>query len=206
MKTVGQIIRRARVQRGLSLDQLSHLTKIDTRYIEALELDNYSILPSETFAKGFIRNLSQRLDLDPAELVAIFRRDYRLPDSGSTTKPHRRLVLPENTNQYLPFILGALVFLVYLFFQFRAIITPPKLTLVRPYPDAVLVSPVEIEGDTVVDATVFINEETKLRPDSTGHFLARVNLPIGETIIEVKTVNRFGRTTSKKVPVTIISK
>lgn len=206
MKTVGQIIRRARLQRGLSLDQLSHLTKIDTRYIEALELDNYSTLPSETFAKGFIRNLSQRLDLDPAELVAIFRRDYRLPDAGSTAKPHRRLVLPENTNQYLPFILGAVVFLVYLFFQFRAIVTPPKLILARPYPDAVLVSPVEIEGDTVVDATVFINEETKLRPDSTGHFLARVNLPIGETIIEIKTVNRFGRTTSKKVPVTIISK
>lgn len=206
MKTVGQIIRGARQKRGLSLDQLSSLTKIDSKYITALEEDEYSKLPSETFAKGFIRNLSQRLDLNPNELVAIFRRDYRLPEQTSVSKRHRRLVLSDNLTQLLPFVLGGVVFLVYLIFQFRVIVTPPKLQISRPENSAVLVSPVEIEGDTSNDATIYINEETKVKPDTSGHFLARVNLPLGETIIEIKTVNRFSRSATKKIPVTIISK
>lgn len=206
MKTVGQIIRSARIKRGFSIDQISSLTKIDSRYITALEEDDFSKLPSETFAKGFIRNLSQRLDLNPGELIAIFRRDYRLPEQFPHSKRSRRLFLPDNTAQFLPFILGGLVFIIYLIFQFRAIVTPPKLRLSSPVEGAVLVSPVEIEGETAIDATVFINDETKVRPDSTGHFLARVNLPIGETIIEIKTVNRFSRSASEKISVTIISK
>lgn len=206
MKTVGQIIRSARLKRGFSIDQISSLTKIDSRYIAALEEDDFSKLPSETFAKGFIRNLSQRLDLNPSELIAIFRRDYRLPEQTTSSKRSRRLFLPDNTAQFLPFILGGLVFIIYLIFQFRAIVTPPKLRLSSPVEGAVLVSPVEIEGETAIDATVFINDETKVRPDSTGHFLARVNLPIGETIIEIKTVNRFSRSASEKISVTIISK
>lgn len=206
MKTVGQIIRSARLKRSFSINQISSLTKIDSRYITALEEDDFSKLPSETFAKGFIRNLSQRLDLNPGELIAIFRRDYRLPEQFPPSKRSRRLFLPEKTAQFLPFILGGLVFIIYLIFQFRAIVTPPKLQLSSPVEGAVLVSPVEIEGETAIDATVFINDETKVRPDSTGHFLARVNLPIGETIIEIKTVNRFSRSASKKISITIISK
>lgn len=206
MKTVGQIIASARQKRGLSADQLSSLTKIDSRYIIALEQDDYHKLPSETFAKGFIRNLSLRLDLNPSELIAIFRRDFRLPEQPSISRHHSRFALPDYTKQVLPFLLGGIVFIVYLIFQFRAIVTPPKLTVLRPEVGAVLVSPVEVEGETDIDATIFINEETKVRPDSSGHFFARVNLSLGETVIELKTVNRFSRSTSKKIPITIISK
>jgi cytoskeletal protein RodZ len=206
MKTVGQIIRSARQKRGLSVDQLSSLTKIDSKYIEALELDDYSKLPSETFAKGFIRNLSTRLDLNPNELVAIFRRDFRLPEQPIVSKRRNRMSLPDNTTQIMPFVLGGVAFVVYLIFQFRAIVTPPKLSIIRPESGSVLVSPFEIEGDTSVDSTVSINEETKVKPDTSGHFVVRLNLSIGETIIEIKTVNRFSRSTIKKIPVTIISK
>lgn len=206
MKTVGQIIRSARTKRGLSVDQLSHLTKIDAKYIAALEADDYLSLPSETFAKGFIRNLSQRLDLNPNELVAIFRRDYRLPSVSVSSKRKPRLSLPENLTSILPLALGGLVFFVYLIFQFRAIVTPPGLSLLRPMDGAVLVSPLEIEGETDIDATIFVNEDTKVKPDSSGHFLARVNLPLGENTLDFKAVNRFSRSSSKKITVTIISK
>lgn len=206
MKTVGQIIRAARQKRNLSVDQLSSLTKIDARYISALEEDLYHRLPSETFTKGFIRNLCQRLDLNSNELVAIFRRDYRSPQSPSVPQRRHRLSLPDTAAQAFPFILGGVVFFVYLIFQFRAIMTPPKLSVSRPESHAVLTSPVEIEGDTAVDVTVYLNEETKVKPDTTGHFLARLNLPLGENVLEIKALNRFSRFTVKKIPVTIISK
>ena len=206
MKTVGQIIRAGRQKRNLSVEQLSHLTKIDSKYITALESDQYTSLPSETFTKGFIRNLSQRLSLDADELVAIFRRDFRQPDRTHTVKFHRRSYLPKVSSQLLPFIIGGLVFVVYLIFQFRVILTPPKLEIYRPFSAAVLVSPVEIEGDTAIDASVIVNEDTQVKPDASGHFVTKINLPVGEVVLEIKSVNRFGRTTFKKLPVTLISK
>ena len=206
MKTVGQIIRAGRLKGNFSVEQLSHLTKIDTKYIEALESDLYSDLPSETFAKGFIRNLSQRISFDSDELVAIFRRDFRQPELTRTTKIRRRAMFPKVSSQLLPFLIGGFVFVIYLIFQFRTILTPPKLEISRPSNTSVLISPVEIEGDTSIDATVTINEDIQVKPDSSGHFLARINLPVGETVLDIKSINRFGRTTFKKLPVTIISK
>ncbi len=205
MKTVGQIIKSARQKRSLSVDQLSSLTKIDSKYIAALELDHYSDLPSETFAKGFIRNLSLRLDLNPNELIAIFRRDFRQPDRVGPKTIHRK-TFSGFPPQSLPFIFGGLVFVVYLVFQFRAILTPPKLEITRPLNGAVLVSPIEIEGDTAIDANIYIGDDTQVKPDTEGHFLARINIPVGETVLEIKSTNRFGRTTDKNISVTIISK
>lgn len=206
MKTVGQIIKAGRQKRFLSIDQLSQLTKIDAKYIEFLEQDRYQDLPSETFAKGFIRNLSQRLDLDPDELVAIFRRDFRQPTKIRNIKIRQRFIFPGISSQTLPFILGGLVFVIYLVFQFRAILTPPKLDVARPTGGQVLVSPIEIEGDTAIDAVVYIGSETQVKPDSSGHFLARINLPVGETVLEIKATNRFSRSSLKEIPITIISK
>lgn len=206
MKTVGQILRSRRLERNLTVDQLSMLTKIDSRYIEALEHDRYHDLPSETFAKGFIRNLAQRLDLNPSELVAIFRRDFRLPDRVRPSTTRRRSPFPVFSTQLVPFAIGALAFVIYLVFQFRAILTPPKLEVIRPLSGAVLVSPIEIEGKTSLDADIFINEETQVKPDNTGKFFARINLPVGETTLEIKSINRFSRTSSEKILVTIVSK
>lgn len=206
MKTVGEIIRTARQKRGLSVEQLSVLTKIDNKYINALEANRYHDLPSETFIKGFIRNIGQRLSQNPDELIAIFRRDFRQPDRAHKTKIRHRMVLPGISLQILPFVLGGLVFVVYLIFQFRAILTPPKLEIIKPTNSSVLVSPINIEGDTSIDATVYINEETLVKPDSSGHFTVRINLPVGEVVLKIKSTNRFSRTSVKEIPVTIISK
>lgn len=207
MKTVGQILRNARLQRSLSVDQLSALTKIDAKYIDALEDNRYDLLPSETFTKGFIRNISLRLDRDPNELVSIFRRDFKNPDKPrNPTFHHKTNLFSLTSSQAVPFILGGLIFVIYLIFQFRVILTPPELQIDSPTNNAVLVSPIEIEGQTAVDANLLINSDTSVKPDSAGHFFVRLSLPVGETIIEIKSTNRFGRTTLKKIPLTIVSK
>lgn len=209
MKTVGQILKSERLKKYISLDQLSVLTKIDIKYIEALENDEYHLLPSETFIKGFIRNISLRLDRDPNELIAVFRRDFRHPQKHKTeTHPHRKTsVLPLFlTSQALPFVFGGLVFLIYLGFQFRVILTPPKLNITAPLHQSIQLSPVEIQGQTEVGARITINGDTEARPDSDGNFAIKLSLPIGETEIEIVSTNRFGRSSAKKIPVTIISK
>lgn len=208
MKTVGQIIHAERVKRNISLEHLSHLTRIDIKYLSAIEADDYALLPSETFAKGFIRNIALRLDRDPQELVAIFRRDYKLPNKNNYLKSRSAKFNFSKISllQFAPYVLGVIVFFLYLIFQFRVVLTPPNLEIISPKPDSVLVSPFTIEGNTSIDAYLFIGDDVQIRPDENGHFAAKLNLPLGETEVIVKSTNRFSRSTVRKLPLTIISK
>lgn len=207
MKTVGEIIHSARIKQDLSLDRLSHLTKIDIKYLEAIEKNDFDTLPSETFAKGFIRNIATRLDKNPDELIAIFRRDYRHQDSEQSLKAlkQKRQHFSVEPSRLFPYLAGVTVFLVYLVFQFRAVLTPPTLHITKPENNAIIVSPVEVSGDTTVDSIITI-DDLVVRPDENGHFSAKISLPIGETNLNIKTTNRFSRSTTKSVFFTIISK
>lgn len=208
MKTVGEIIHSERLKKDITLEKLSHLTKIDIKYLEAIEKNAFHLLPSETFTKGFIRNISLRLDRNPDELVAIFRRDYRHSNQLTQPKPTptKKSRVNFEPSQYLPFLAGFLIFLFYLGFQFRAVLTPPELSLQKPEQDSIVASPFEISGTTSVDSSVSIGEDVKIRPDENGQFTAKISLPLGETELSVKATNRFGRSTTRKVNFTIISK
>jgi cytoskeletal protein RodZ len=208
MKTVGQLIHSARTRKNISIEELSLATKIDGKYIERIEADRYDLLPSETFVKGFIRNISLSLGIDPEELIAVFRRDFKGPDIKRTSpKKHGKLSLrfPQLSSQVFQITFGVVVFILYLVFQFRAILTPPPLNIDKPSNDSVLVSPVFIHGTTSTDCLVSINNDNVAKPDQNGVFQISINLPIGETAIQVKTTNRFGRSKTTSVPLTIIS-
>lgn len=102
-------------------------------------------------------------------------------------------------------LLGSLAFVIYLGFQYRAVITPPALAVINPQKDAVTISPVTIEGKTVSGATVTINDDLKISPDSSGYFAAKLNFSPGQNEIKVSVTNRFSRTTTKVIPITIVS-
>ncbi len=208
MKTVGQLLHSERNKKDISIEELSRATKIDGKYIEALESDRYDLLPSETFAKGFIRNLSLNLGSNPEDFIAVFRRDYRNPQLKKgqiSNKKRHKFSLPPMSSQLLPIIIGIVVFVVYLGFQFRAILTPPPLQITKPQTGMVLSSPLDVEGTTSTDSLVTINQDNVIKPDQNGVFQIKLNLPVGETKVTIKTVNRFGRSQTTEIPLTIIS-
>jgi len=208
MKTVGQILYGERNKKNISIEELSLATKIDAKYIKALEADRYDLLPSETFAKGFIRNLSLNLNCNPEENIAIFRRDYRDPNNknfSKITNQSSKKIISKLSPQYRSIALGIVVFLIYLGFQFRVILTPPPLKINKPSNDSVLASPIEISGTTSSDSLVKVNEDSVIKPDQNGNFQLILSLPVGETKVKIKTTNRFGRSQSTEIPLTIIS-
>lgn len=210
MKTIGEIIRASRADRSLSEQQLSSLTRIDAKYIQALEENDFQKLPSATFTKGFVRNLAQALGKNPDDWVALLRRDYQA--ATNTASP---LSLPRRRTRFSPsslfqsqtalLLLGSLVFVIYLGFQYRAVITPPALEVINPQKDAVTISPVTIEGKTASGTTVTINDDLKITPDSSGYFAAKLNFSPGQNEIKISVTNRFTRTTTKVIPITILS-
>lgn len=73
MSPIGETLRAAREQKGLSLDRVADETNIAKRYLAALEAEDFGVFPGDPYAIGFLRNYAGYLDLAPDELVATFK-------------------------------------------------------------------------------------------------------------------------------------
>ena len=67
---IGKIMREAREQMGLSVNDVANRIKFAPRQIESLEADDYVRLPEAAFVRGFVRSYARLLELDPARLIA----------------------------------------------------------------------------------------------------------------------------------------
>ena len=70
MGQFGNKFRQTREKKQLSLEDVSKVLKISARMLEAIEEENFDLLPGGIFNKGFIRSYAQHLELDPEEAVA----------------------------------------------------------------------------------------------------------------------------------------
>jgi cytoskeleton protein RodZ len=73
-ETIGRRLREAREQRHLPLQQVADLTRIRLHYLQALEADDYSLIPSAAQARGFLRNYAEFLNLDLGQALADVQR------------------------------------------------------------------------------------------------------------------------------------
>src|ERR1700745_1949300 len=64
MFEIGNSLREARERQGLDYPQVELATKIRAKYIRALEEEEFEILPSGTYIKGFMRSYADFLGLD----------------------------------------------------------------------------------------------------------------------------------------------
>lgn len=71
---IGQVLKEARSRAGLEIGEVERRTKIRTRYLRALEAEEWDALPGEVYAKSFLRTYAQLLGLDAEALVDEFRR------------------------------------------------------------------------------------------------------------------------------------
>src|SRR5215212_6769417 len=62
-------LRAGRVQRGMSLDDVARVTKIQPRILERLEAGKLDGLPAEVFVRGFIRSFARCVGLDEREAL-----------------------------------------------------------------------------------------------------------------------------------------
>lgn len=98
--SLGELLRKERHKRGLSYDQLFEETRLRPRYLEALENEDWSSLPSPVFIKGFIRTYANALGLDEAWVMELYQQSkgveesFPLPPAGEKSrKGHKAIVL-----------------------------------------------------------------------------------------------------------------
>lgn len=91
-ETIGQQLKKARLERGLTLDQAARVLHIRPKYLEALEQDQYKELPSPVQGKGFLRMYAEYLTLPIQPLLDAWEGK---PAQISPITPPKAIVQPE---------------------------------------------------------------------------------------------------------------
>lgn len=203
MKTVGGILREARLFKHYSLEQVEAATKIRRKFLEAIESDDYSKLPSLAYAKGFVKNYSAYLGLDSDVVLAFFRRQTsEIPRSTllpkGMTEPLNKPWFYLTPGRFLGVVIATLatLFLVYFGVQYRGLNQSPRLTIESPKDQTMTTDKrVDVLGQTDPDATVTVNGfSVVVRSD--GNFFSQVTLEPGVNTLTVVATSRFGKATT----------
>ncbi|MBV6494886.1 MAG: hypothetical protein LDLANPLL_02923 [Turneriella sp.] len=88
--TAGELLKKAREEKRITLRQAADDTKITSRHLQAIEDDNYMVFPGETYALGFLTSYAVYLDVDPDEV----KRLYKGSQLTETETPLQELMQP----------------------------------------------------------------------------------------------------------------
>ncbi len=119
MGDLGQLLREAREQKGVSLEKVEEATRIRQKFLQALEEGDYGALPAETYVKGFLRTYAVYLELDPEELIALYEGRE---NEGKAALPQPGFFQPMDLSLAAPswltpdLVIGALLIVVLLAF------------------------------------------------------------------------------------------
>ncbi len=189
MITAGEVLKSKRESLGKSLTTVSTDTKIQKRFLEYIEENEYDKFDSEIFASGFIKIYSRYLGLDVDKLLAIYRRGNLKEEIKSNTKDKKKKNIKINiTPQIFVVVLLSLFFLSvigYVGYQIYQFQKPPQLTVLQPEDEYKTVeNTVLIKGNTESSSTVVINGD-QIEVDSLGYFEKEIRLNQGVNTITI---------------------
>src|SRR5215208_7068026 len=101
MFEIGNSLREARLRRGVDFVQAEGATKIRGKYLRALEDEQFSLLPSPTYVKGFLRTYAEYLGLDGQLYVDEYNSRFVAGGDDDRLKPRRSSVRPQRRNRRL---------------------------------------------------------------------------------------------------------
>ncbi|MCS7461825.1 helix-turn-helix domain-containing protein [Paenibacillus doosanensis] len=80
MTDLGQLLRKARLDKKISLEQLEETTKIRKRYLEAIEDGDYKVLPGNFYVRAFIKSYAEAVGMDPNEVLRMYQNVIPTPE------------------------------------------------------------------------------------------------------------------------------
>ena len=97
---VGQVLRAARLERGLDIEDVARQLRFAARQVTALEEDEYDKLAGGPFLRGFVRNYAKLLQLDEAPLLKLLEQSVPPPTAHVGRPPSEEIPFPSG-QEYL---------------------------------------------------------------------------------------------------------
>ncbi len=104
-ESLGQVLRKTRIELGLELDQIGDETKISASNLKAMENDDYGSLPADAFARGFYGLYAKTLKLNPEDVIKRFLAERGSPqrkDAHTSHNPPAHKAAQEISNMAEP--------------------------------------------------------------------------------------------------------
>lgn len=199
MKTIGEILKKTREERKLTLEQVESVTKIRKKFLQAIEEDDWKKISSITYTQGFIKNYAQFLGLDINFVLAIFRRQFNSVEKLKIMPSGLAEPLNVSFWRLTPskIIAGFVIILLVLFFswlfsQYQAYVWAPRIVIAKPQENEVIKgTTVEIIGKTDPWAKLTINgQEVSI---TNGQFNQVITVMPGTVTINIDAINKFGK-------------
>ncbi|TKH26090.1 helix-turn-helix domain-containing protein [Bacillus wiedmannii] len=132
MTELGQKLKEARGTKGLSMDQLHEITKIQKRHLVAIEEGNYDVLPGAFYARAFIKQYADAVGLNGEELLVEYqstipqseKRDVPQVSTGQKTQETMQKSSSWPIADHMPKVLVALLVIAFgmvIWFVFQAL-------------------------------------------------------------------------------------
>jgi cytoskeletal protein RodZ len=209
MTKAGEKLQAKRLEKGLTLKDVSRGTRIKVEFLEYIEKGEYEKLPSVSYAYGFVRNYTSFLEIPEKEIIPLFKREfdeekvYRVLPKGFE-KTEEFSVGKFKVKQTIAVLIIAFTLLMgYIIFQYRYAFINPPLEIISPKKSFTLSSSqVTIIGKTDPNSTVYVGMGL-VSVGQDGIFKKTINVFPGETIIQVRVVNKFSRETNKQIKIEI---
>ncbi len=192
MVTVGEVFKNKRENLKISLDTASSETKIQKRFLQYIEKDEFSPFESEVFLTGFIKIYAKYLNLDINKVLALYRRtnpNKKVEQEAVLKQPAPRkgkLNITPKLIITVMLILFALSVIGYILLQIYKFQSPPKLEVLQPPQDSnVSQESIRVEGRTEKDVSIEINGVV-IEIAEDGTFSADEKLVEGTNMITIK--------------------
>ena len=89
MFEIGSSLREARVRKGVEIPEVETATKIRGKYLQALEDEQFDVLPGQTYVRGFLKTYADYLGLDGQLYVDEYSSRFWIDDDGGPATPRK---------------------------------------------------------------------------------------------------------------------
>ena len=97
-----------RESRGIDLESIGRTTKINPRYLRAIERGEFEVLPGGAYDISFIRQYARAFDFDEQRLLIAYRQMQEPPGAASEPEPAQRFTAAGVLKRLGGFLSGAL--------------------------------------------------------------------------------------------------
>lgn len=123
MEEIGLLLKELRLKKGLSIDDIQEITKIRSRYIQAIEEGNLEKLPGQFYAKAFIKAYADIVELDQ-DVLAAYQKSLPEPDLDGVMKKsdiNQMASTPSKASKWffasiIYILIGLVILFVYMFY------------------------------------------------------------------------------------------
>ncbi len=203
--SIGGKLRSLRKRQGISLEQVARNTKVQKKYLEAIERDAFSELPDQQVALRVLATFATALNGDPAYFAARFQDEAGMCFATPTLlklprQRTRKIMLLRWRSFAFAGVLSALAtaVLIYLGFQILALTAAPNLLVDSPGKDMETTSQfLEVTGQTEKEAQITVNNNVVVT-DPTGRFTHKITLERGHNQVVITARRKFGKSRTEE--------